>query len=461
MAHARSRAVSALAVLALLLAACGGATTSPAPSSVSSPASVAPPTGSGSGEPSASAGESASAAPSASAAAPGPVTHWQHHSEARAGLVNGFIESYRTATGGTITFESIPYSDYFTRLGAALEAGNGPCVFQLPGNILAEFQARGELAPVPEDVMATLEIEEVFSPASIRLLKFDDQYFGLPTDVQTMLLFYNDDLFTAAGLDPTKDFATWEEFRQTAITLTKADGGQMSQAGVDITSSPYQWYYSAPTLAFEDGLVADDTREVNYDSEPGYQVWDRLTSLVTKDKVDSPEFLADQPKFASGVAGMTLREYTFSGVFKTTAPDVKYSVHLPPPVADEQFAPVATTSWAYAVGSDCADQPSAWAWVEYLTSEEAQRVWIAGGGELPSRTALLDDPSLSADPNVAVGFESLAEAVPYDSLGWDDVFAVQQKIWDSIVLDGVDVKTAVDAGAKGEEELYEQKGVGR
>ncbi|MBA2757060.1 MAG: extracellular solute-binding protein [Chloroflexi bacterium] len=388
-----------------------------------------------------------------------PVTHWQHQSDARAALVKGFIASYKEVTGVENSFESIPYGDYFTKLGAALEANNGPCVFQLPANILAEYQKRGELAPVPDDVMTSADIESTFSPASTRLLKFDGKYYGLPTDVQTMLLFYNDDLFRAAGLDPTKDFATWDEFREAAIKLTKSDGGQMSQAGLDITGSPYQWYYSAPTLAYQDGLVNDSTLAINYASEPGYQVWDRLTSLVTKDKVDSPQFLADQPKFASGLAGMTLREYTFSGVFKQTAPDLKYSVHLPPPVADKQFAAAATTSWSYAVGSDCKDQPSAWAWVRYLTSEASQRIWITGGGELPSRTAVLNDATLSADPGVAVGFKSLADAMPYDSLGWDDVFSVQQKIWDSIVLDGMDVKSAVDAGAKGEADLYKQKGV--
>ncbi len=78
---------------------------------------------------------------------------------------------------------------------------------------------------------------------------------------------------------------------------------------------------------------------------------------------------------------------------------------------------------------------------------------------MPSRTAVLNDATLSADPGVAVGFKSLADAMPYDSLGWDDVFSVQQKIWDSIVLDGMDVKSAVDAGAKGEADLYKQKGV--
>lgn len=448
MRHFRIHVVSVMAVIALLATACGGATTSP---SVSSSAAL----------PSSPAGSAVapSAPQSGSPIAVVPITHWQHQSDARAALVQGFITSYKELTGVENSFESIPYGDYFTKLGAALEANNGPCVFQLPANILNEYQARDELAPVPADVMSTADIESTFSPASIRLLKFGDQYYGLPTDVQTMLLFYNDDLFTAAGLDPTKDFATWEEFRQAAIKLTKAEGGTMTQAGLDIAASPYQWYYSAPTLAYEDGLVADDTLAINYASDPGYQVWERLTSLVTKDKVDSPEFLADQPKFASGLAGMTLREYTFSGVFKTTAPDVKYSVHLPPPVSDKQFAQAATTSWSYAVGSDCKDQPSAWAWVTYLTSEAAQRLWIAGGGELPSRTSLLNDASLASDPSVAVGFKSLTDAMPYDSAGWDDVFSVQQKIWDSIVLDGKDVKASVDEGAQGEAALYKQKGV--
>ena len=390
----------------------------------------------------------------------GSVSHWQHQSEARAAIVEGFISSYADEGGAPIEFESIPYSDYFVRLGAALEAGSGPCVMQIPANILAEFQARGQLAPMPEDVMTAEQMETTFTPAAISLLSIDGEYYGMPTDLQTLLLFYNDDLFEAAGLDPTRDFETWEEFRAAAIALTQADGDSMSQAGLDIASSPYQWYYSWPTLSYEDGLVDDETLRVNYASEPGYQAWERLTSLITVDGVDSPEFLAEQSKFGSGLAGMTLREYTFNGVYQLTAPDVNFSVHMPPPVTDEHFGSVASTSWAYTVSSACENQEGAWNWIQYLTSEEAQRIWIAEGGELPSRLALLADSSLTADPAVAVGFESLESAVPYDSAGWDDAFAVQQEIWDQIIVGGSDVTTAVDNGAAAEDALYESKGIG-
>lgn len=384
------------------------------------------------------------------------ISHWQHHSDARAKLVKGFADQY---DGAKIDFQSIPYESYFQKLGAALEAGNGPCVFQLPANILAEFHDRGELVPVPASVMSADQIEKAFTPASISLLKIDDQYYALPTDVQTLLLFYNDDLFADAGLDPTQDFATWDELRQAAVKLTKVEDDRMTQAGLDISASPYQWYYSAPTLAYEDGLVNDETLDVNYDSEPGYQVWERLTSLVTEDRVDSPDFLAEQSKFAIGKAGMTLKEYTFTGVYNLTAPDLNYSIHVAPPVADDAAAPVASTSWSYAVSKDCEDQDAAWAWVDNLTSEDAQRTWTAEGGELPSRSALLEDESLQEDPNVAAGFASLAKAVPYDAMGWDDAFAVQQDIWDQIVLNDQDVRSAVDKGAEEERALYRRKGL--
>jgi multiple sugar transport system substrate-binding protein len=427
---------------------------------VAGPSATGTTTAGGTDASSASTGSSAAATTGAtSGGGTATITHWQHQSDAREALVKGFITKFQDQTGNTVDFQSIPYDSYFQKLGTALEAGSGPCDFQMPANIVGEFVKRGQIATVPDDVMSTADIETAFTPASINLLKVDGKYYGLPTDVQTMLLFYNDDLFKAAGLDPTKDFTSWDELRAAATALTKRNGDTLVQAGMDISSSPYQWYYSAPTLAFPDGLVNDETGLVNYADAAGYDVWQKLTDLVKVDKVDSPEFLANQSKFGLGKAGMVLREYTFSGVYKLTAPDVHFSVHIAPPVADKQYGKVGSTSWSYVVNKSCADQAAAWSWVTYLTSEESERTWIAGGGELPARTSLLGDAELKKDPAVAVGFESLSDAVPYDSKGWDDVFAIQQEIWDEIAVGGEDVKTAVDKGAAAENALYKKKGL--
>lgn len=464
----RKLTISLGAAFCLLLSACSGgksADDQPPPLGSSSSAPSATPTTSGmtSGMTATSGGGSGAArsvgsSPSTSSG-PVTITHWQHKSDAREALLKGFISDYHTSSGNTIDFQSIPYDSYFQKLGAALEAGNGPCVFQLPANIVQEYEGRSQLAPVPADVLSTAQIEDAFTPASIHLLKKENSYYGLPTDLQTFLLYYNDDLFKAAGLDPTKDFKSWSELEQAAIKLTKTNGSQMVQAGLDISRSPYQWYYSAPTLAFPDGQVNDKTLTVNYNSAAGQQVWQRITDLVTKDHVAAASFLTGQNPFELGKAGMVLSEYTFTGVFKLAAPDVHFSVHIAPPVADTVYAPVASTSWSYVVNKDCASPAQAWDWVKYLTSSDSEIKWAAGGGELPSRKALVNDANLRKNPNVAIGLDSLAKAVPYDSMGWDDVFAIQQEIWDEITLGKADVKTAVAKGAAAEGALYKKKGL--
>ena len=57
-----------------------------------------------------------------------------------------------------------------------------------------------QLTPVPADVYSAEQIELEFVPWTLQLLKHDDAYVGLPTDVQLILLFYNNELFREAGL---------------------------------------------------------------------------------------------------------------------------------------------------------------------------------------------------------------------------------------------------------------------
>lgn len=385
------------------------------------------------------------------------IVHWQHHFEARAKVVQELAAEFEAANPNVkIDFQSIPYNDFFQKIGPSLEAGTGPDVFQIPGSQVREFYDRGQLSPVPADVYTAADIERDFMGWTIELLKQGDGYVGLPTDVQSFLLFYNDDLFREAGLDPSKDIETWDEFTDVATQLTKRDGDTLTQVGVDITASPYQWYWALPPMVFDEGWVDEKTLKVSYDNAQGYEMWAWLTGLVTESQVDSAEFLTGQNKFLLGKAAMNMHEYVFSGTIAASAPDMKYSVHLPP---NAPGRPKATTGthWAYVVSTQSKHPAEAWAWIKFLTSEESQRKWIAGGGELPSRTALYDDASLRADPNTAKALDSMQYTRPFDDLGWDDVYSIHQAIWDNVVLNGQDVEAAVHEAALAEEKLYQDK----
>jgi len=385
------------------------------------------------------------------------IVHWQHHYAAREAVVKQLISEFEaTHPDIRIDFQSIPYGDYFQKIGPSLEAGTGPDVFQIPGPQVYEFYSRGQLAPVPADVYATEELEADFVPWTIQLLKHDGQYVGLPTDVQLLLLFYNDALFEEAGLDPSVSFASLDELQAAASSLTKVSGNRLAQAGINLTYSPYQWYWNYLTTLHDLGAVDEQTLSVTYDDASGVAWWRWFTDLITVHHIDDPEFLAGQDKFAVGLAGMDLHEFTYAGNLAQLNPDLEYSLHLPPPAPGRPEG-AAGTHWAYVVSAQSPKTEAAWEWVKFLTSEAAQREWVADGGELPSRISLYDDPELRSSPTTAFALDAMTKAVPYDAIGWDDVYAIQQNIWETIVLQGKDVADAVAKGAADEEALYREK----
>jgi sn-glycerol 3-phosphate transport system substrate-binding protein len=79
--------------------------------------------------------------------------------------------------------------------------------------------------------------------------------WGVPFQRSTIVLYYNKELFKAAGLDPNKPPGTWAEMAEMAKKLTVKDAsGKVTQYGVQIPSSgfPY-WLFQA--LAIQNGVA--------------------------------------------------------------------------------------------------------------------------------------------------------------------------------------------------------------
>src|SRR5690606_2987224 len=75
--------------------------------------------------------------------------------------------------------------------------------------------------------------------------------WGIPFQRSTIVMYYNKDLFKAAGLDPEKAPANWDELDETAKKLTKRDAnGNVTQWGMEINSAgtyPYYLFQALPT----------------------------------------------------------------------------------------------------------------------------------------------------------------------------------------------------------------------
>ena len=94
----------------------------------------------------------------------------------------------------------------------------------------------------------------------------DGHTWGMPFQRSTIVQYWNKDAFKAAGLDPDKAPASWDDMVAFGKKLTKRDAsGHVSQWGVEIPSSgfPY-WLFQALTTQNGAILANDDGTKVAF-----------------------------------------------------------------------------------------------------------------------------------------------------------------------------------------------------
>jgi sn-glycerol 3-phosphate transport system substrate-binding protein len=105
-----------------------------------------------------------------------------------------------------------------------------------------------------DDIVTSAEDKkwlDSFYPSLMENGRTGGKTWGIPFQRSTIVMYYNKDAFRAAGLDPEKPPATWDELVVASKKLTRPDG---SQWGLMIPSTGYPyWMFGA--LAMQNGQV--------------------------------------------------------------------------------------------------------------------------------------------------------------------------------------------------------------
>ena len=131
-----------------------------------------------------------------------------------------------------VEWEEFPWSDseWALRLTTALAANDLPDVIVAP-QVGISWYIQGFLQPF-NDLVERDEIDmDLWSEAWLNLSIFNDDIIGLPFEGSAMLLYYNADLLTEAGV-PLEPPADWDELLDYADKLVKRDdAGKLTQVG--------------------------------------------------------------------------------------------------------------------------------------------------------------------------------------------------------------------------------------
>lgn len=286
-----------------------------------------------------------------------------------------------------------PYADYFTLLQADVSGGDAPDVFELNYENFVTYADAGALL----DLSDLVSEEAPFYPAALEAFNFEGAQLGLPATFSTVVLFYNKDLFDAAGLEyPTNEW-TWSD----AILAAEA----IKALGDDTWGlfSPTQFFefYKKAAQNGECEFFNEEMTESTINSPACVETLELMLSFTNSGIMPTAADLSgvtDDQLFMSGKLGMWV---TGIWMFTATAPaEFAWDIAVEPGInqkANHFFSNAAVVSATTAYPEAAAK------WAEFLTSSEvAADVRVASSWELPA----LDKPEY---------FEAYLEQTPPDN----------------------------------------------
>lgn len=383
------------------------------------------------------------------------IEYWQYVFDSRVKAMDQLIENFEAANPDiTVKHTTFPYADYQTRVVAAKVAGQGPDVVQLFYGWLDQFVAGGLIQPLDPAVFPHDAIEADFFPI-VSAMKRGDDYYGLPTAVRSLALFYNKAIFAEAGLEAPQNL---EEFLAAAEATTKRDGsGNITSAGItmDMAGQDHHWWREV-LIRQNGGEPYDAEGNVAYDSEAGAAALKFYTDLQTEHNVGLVGFMDEgQAAFRAGLAAMTIDGTFRLGAFADN-PFEWGVVELP---ADANGMRSNYSSYfANAIGATAEGEELAAAqkFLQYISSPEAMEIWLDVVGELPARRDVALTEANLADPILGpflAGLDYAHTTQFYDEAGQRQV-AIDMV--NRVLLEGQSIEDSLSQAAQAEQAIIDQ-----
>ncbi|MCL1972265.1 MAG: extracellular solute-binding protein [Endomicrobia bacterium] len=276
------------------------------------------------------------------------IWHWMTDRQA---AFERLADQYFKETGVRVVFETYAPTDvYKNKISAAATAALLPDIFNPMGDRreIASYINAGFIADLTED-MNRDGWKDIFFEKALAQNTFEPGnewnvkpgIYAVPLDVNSLMIYYNKDLFTQAGLDPENPPATWPEFIEAGKKLRAANiqpfvSGFGEGWLIGAFAQSYQW-----NLFGRQGVLDTIQGKIPY-TDPR---WVRIFELFSE--------MRDNKLFASGIVTMVNKdaERTFAtgraamafngswgvNVYQSMNPNLNYGVMMPPSLPEAKY----------------------------------------------------------------------------------------------------------------------------
>jgi multiple sugar transport system substrate-binding protein len=374
--------------------------------------------------------------------------------EATQKLINEFM-----AANPNVTVTGVPYSSADgSRIQADLAAGLPVDVVQTVFSDL-DFSVTNFGAQALEDIVPAQEIAahlQGMHPNGTKLGVLNGKTYGLAYTFSTPVLFYNADLFRAAGLDPDNPPKTWADVKSAALAIEDKTAAEGFTAGITGPGA-VDWLFQGVVRSNNGEVISRDRKTLKFAEPEAVEAVAMLRDLYDAGVYENYDTAAAVDGMASGHLGMYLQTSALQGALVAGAKgNYELRSSSMPRFGDKPTRPNNSGSALTIHTTDPLKQRAAWELMKFLTSEHGYTIITSEIGYLPLRPAIVTDPKylagwIAEHPLVAPNLEQLDRLEPWDPMPGPNYRQIGKTMMDAVemsVFGGADVAaTLADAQA--------------
>ena len=335
-----------------------------------------------------------------------------------------------------VNVEVSDWDSYWTKLKTLLAANTPPDVFAMDAPLYLDYQSRDVLLNIQPYIDKTPGFLDGFYPVTLEAYKLPDGYYGLPRDFQTVVLYYNIDMFNAAGIAyPTVDW-TYDDFRTAAksLTIDKNGDGTIDQWGFTSDLWDMELFWSEAIWSWGGEVINADHTQTLVGEPIAREAWQFMYDLMFTDKSMPDTNTSGQyggDLFQAGIAAMTTIGHWAVPGYATV--EFKWDV-APMPISPSGGRATSVNSAGFVVAKDSKYPDASWEFIKYCLSQTGQARLTELGLAIPVLESVANSPVFLEQTMVNINQQVFLDSLAFARMkpvfkGYDE--------WASTIGDGM------------------------
>lgn len=358
---------------------------------------------------------------------------WHTQTQENEEALKAIIADFNAAHPGSLPIEATyigSYTDLFEKIRAFASSNNPsdlPDLAVAYESMIAEYMAADIVRPLDDLIadaahgLAQADLDD-FHPAYLetnRFAQFNNQMLSFPFTKSNLMLYYNQDMLDACGLQPPR---TWTEF----VAACKAIKAKFNIIPLGAAGDPST--FDGMIMSMGGRLISDDQKDALFDTPAALDTIKLLDQLYKEglayQVVDKNGQNAD---FGAKKCAFFIRSSTARPFLQDAIGDTFNWNCTGLPVKDGlEPSTVMFGANICILKSTPEREQQAWEFIKYFTSTATTVRWAMATGYLPVRKSAVDDPQMKAFFEAAPQNRSAFDMLPYahpepNAAGWQGV----------------------------------------